>query len=371
MRSNMPRMPEPRALKFEALASDLRRAITAGTWPLGSRLPTEQQFVESTGYSLSTVRRAIDILTEEGVVERRQGSGMYVEGLPRRKRGSLTIGVLIPDTSLYFPRVLQGIEAGLSDSPASLTLATYGYDAEVEKTALQKLLDSGVDGLLITPLVSETAKPDSFLERLEAIPVPTVLVERRLHALDHFDPTEFVCSNHEGGVLRAVTHLHSMGHRRIALCTRIESAPAGAIRRGYDEAPRYLDALETLVISKSSQEWVRSHADGVLTELLAAGATATVVFGDREATLLEIACQRRGIRVPEDLAIVSYDDELADVAPVPLTAVAPAKHRVGRMAANLLLARIAEGDQSPVQQISIIPRLVVRESCGAAKQSDD
>ncbi|MGV2902117.1 substrate-binding domain-containing protein [Microbacterium sp. AGC62] len=355
----------PRALKFEALAQELRRGIAAGSWPLGSLLPTEKQLVESTGYSLSTVRRAVDVLVDEGLILRRQGSGMYVSSASRQRTEQRTIGVLIPDTRLYFPTVLQGIEAGLSGSGTSIALATSQYDSRVEQEAIARFVESGVDGLLITPIISDDADPGALLRRLESIPIPVVMLERRIRSLGYFDPTEYVCSNHEAGAFEGVSHLHRLGHRRIALALRADSAPSSGVRRGYEASVPHLEGMVSTIVSRTSAEWLQTHADDVLQEMVDGSCTAALVFGDREATLLEVAAQRRGLRVPEDLAIVSYDDEVADVAPVPLTAVSPAKHRIGRMAAALLLTRITEGDQSPVQQISIVPRLTIRDSCGA------
>lgn len=170
----------PRALKFEALAQELRRGIAAGSWPLGSLLPTEKQLVESTGYSLSTVRRAVDVLVDEGLILRRQGSGMYVSSASRQRTEQRTIGVLIPDTRLYFPTVLQGIEAGLSGSGTSIALATSQYDSRVEQEAIARFVEARVDGLLITPIISDDADPGALLRRLESIPIPVVMLERRI-----------------------------------------------------------------------------------------------------------------------------------------------------------------------------------------------
>src|SRR3954447_16345448 len=98
-----------RPLKFQALADELRRGILAGTWPLGSRLPTEEQLAGRTGVSLTTVRRALDELVAAGLVNRRQGAGSFViassEPGPRDRR----VGVLIPDTHFYYPQALRGI----------------------------------------------------------------------------------------------------------------------------------------------------------------------------------------------------------------------------------------------------------------------
>lgn len=93
--------------------------------------------------------------------------------------------------------------------------------------------------------------------------------------------------------------------------------------------------------------------------------TAALVFGDREATLIGQAVGQRGLRVPDDLVLISYDDETADLAEVPLAAVAPPKFRVGKMAAEVLLRRLIEGDACAVHQVKLRPRIVIRASCGA------
>lgn len=87
--------------------------------------------------------------------------------------------------------------------------------------------------------------------------------------------------------------------------------------------------------------------------------------GDREAALIARAIGQRGLQVPGDLTPVSYDDETADLAEVPLTAVTPPKFRVGRMAAEVLLRRLTEGDAFPIHQVKLRPRIVIRASCGA------
>ena len=73
-----------------------------------------------------------------------------------------------------------------------------------------------------------------------------------------------------------------------------------------------------------------------------AGVTAALIHSDEDAIVLVPKLQARGIRVPDDLALIAYDDEVAGLADVPLTAVAPPKRAVGEQAAKLLLQRLAE-----------------------------
>lgn len=355
-----------RPLKFMVLAEDIRRGIKAGTWPVGSKLPTEQEMVQSTGYSLNTVRHAIDVLVNDEIVERRHGAGMFVvERVQRRIADGPAIGVLLPDTSLYFPKILQGIEMTLSSAKATLVLASYGYDAAREDEAIKSILAAGADGLLLVPTIRREADPYEQAARVLNLPVPVVLVERNFSALGAIDPTEFVCSNHQAGAFEAVQHLHKQGHTRIALCLREKSFTANSIQLGYGAAIEKLDIEAPFVISDSKEQWEATRADVVMERLIENGSTAALVFGDREAAILEGAARRKGISIPENFAIVSYDDETADVAEVPLTAVSPHKHRVGRLAAQTLLHRLEEGDDSPVHQIYVKPRIVVRDSCGA------
>jgi GntR family transcriptional regulator, arabinose operon transcriptional repressor len=108
------------------------------------------------------------------------------------------------------------------------------------------------------------------------------------------------------------------------------------------------------------------QADPALRALVSGGATGVVSLGDREATMLLSAARRAGVSVPGQLAIVAYDDDIADLADVPLTAVSPPKYHLGRLAAELLLRRLAEPDL-PRHQVRLRPSIVVRDSCGARK----
>lgn len=355
-----------RDLKFQQLAGDLRRGILAGDWSPGSKLPTEAQLARQTGMSLTTVRRAFDELVQQGLVERRQGAGSFVQAPERREpRQRRTVGVLVPTTQLYYPRVLQGIEETLSAAGASMQLSTYHYDPAEEHKDLEFLLDSGVDGLLLVPTLVNVEEPQARVDALMSLPVPVVLVERHVVGTGAADRSEFVCSDHAGGAYDAVRHLHRLGHSRIALVARSANPTIDEVTRGFEQAIADLGLEPSEHLTATKDEWGDDVAAEFLTSLTGSGVRAALVFGDREATLLERAANGRGIRVPADLALVSYDDETADLAEVPLTAVAPPKYRVGRMAAEVLLRRLNEGDACPLHQVKLRPRIVVRDSCGA------
>ncbi|WP_265863605.1 substrate-binding domain-containing protein [Streptomyces sp. SKN60] len=356
-----------RELKFRALTARLRQGMLDGTWPPGSKLPTERALAADTGVSVTTVRRAYEELVALGLVERRQGAGSFAAAHPEEPRGGRTVvGVLVPDTAFYYPRVLHGIEHELTAAGARLVLACSHYDPAEEDAAVARLLGSGVHGLLLVPTLHTATDPGRRAEELLALPVPAVLVERRLAAHGPGDPTEHVCTDHEGGAYDAVRHLRGLGHRRIGLLVRSDAPTTAPLESGFARAVADLHLPAPHCERATTVEWHAARADAAVAALRAARVTAALCFGDREAALVLAAARRAGLRVPDDLALISYDNELADVAETPLTAVSPPKFQVGRLAAQILLRRLAEGDASPLHQVQLRPRLVVRASCGAA-----
>ncbi|WP_394214014.1 substrate-binding domain-containing protein [Brachybacterium vulturis] len=357
-----------RGLKFEVLASQLRSRILSGIWDPGSKLPTENELIRETGLSLTTVRRAYEALVDEGLVTRRRGAGSFVnERRPDRETRQGRVGIVIPETALYYAKVLQGLESTLASRRVSLTLATSNYEVGREQEALQSMLADGVRGIIVTPTFRAGRGAENLrrVETLQQLSVPVVLLERSLPECGAADPSEHVVSDHAGGAFDAMQHLLGLGHERIGLVLRSSPHTAPGIRDGYRTACE-IDGLAQIVIGDEMRAWTVDRARRALEELLEHGCTAALVFGDREATTLQAAAFRLGISIPEDFAVVSYDDELAEIAEVPLTAVSPAKYRLGAAAAEVMMLRIESGRSFPTMQRKLRPRLVVRDSCGAA-----
>ncbi|MCX5414099.1 GntR family transcriptional regulator [Streptomyces sp. NBC_00059] len=347
-------------LKFRRLARELRQRIRQGTWSADGRIPTEKQLSMSSGTSVSTVRRAVDELVAEGLVVRRQGSGTFVLPPDAPGTGRALIGVVVPDTTFYYPRVLQGIEETLSAAGARLLLACSGYDQRRECKDLQDMLEAGVDGLLVVPTLTGAEPAERHLAWLSALPVPAVLMERRGTSLG--DINEYVCTHHEAGAYDAVRHLAALGHQAVGLALRDPSPTASPVADGFRQAAAELGCVTT-VFRASREEWSPATADRCLAGLRAAGASAVVCFGDRQAAMLVGAARRAGLTVPGDLAVVAYDDEIADLADISLTAVAPPKHLLGATAAETLLRRL-DNPGLPRRHVMLRPGITVRQSCG-------
>ncbi|HLT67592.1 MAG TPA: LacI family DNA-binding transcriptional regulator, partial [Microbacterium sp.] len=174
-----------------------------------------------------------------------------------------------------------------------------------------------------------------------------------------------VRSDHSFGAELAVDHLAERGHTSVALLCR-ETATAPWIVRGHGRAVARRGMRPAPTVTTPSPLWGEGARADVLRDFLdaclEAGATAALVLPDELAIGLLGAVEERGLRVPEDFAIVAYDDEVASLAGVPLTAIDPPRLAVGRRALETALMRLEQRDSSPAHRIKLSPTLQVRES---------
>jgi DNA-binding LacI/PurR family transcriptional regulator len=335
--------------------------------------------------SAITIRRDIALLSSQGLIRRVRG-GAALHGRPLAEplaevepqeepppqpvpaeERQVTIGMVVPSLTYYYPDVIKGVREAAAEHGARIVLREGGYQAADERRQLSRLLDTaGVDGLLVTPTTAGE-EGEALVRWLQGAGVPVVLIERAATVGPYFEAMESVVSDHAFGAAMAVRHLAALGHRRVGLITTLQSPTAPHVRRGWrqacEELALRLDGTPDMsTVDRADPEWPAA-LDRVLDECVASGTTALLVHSDPEAISLVERCQERGIRVPGDLAVVTYDDEVAELCDPPLTAVRPPKAAIGRAAFTLLAARLADEDpQRPAHRVVIEPRLIVRAS---------
>ncbi|MEO3941211.1 substrate-binding domain-containing protein [Paenarthrobacter nicotinovorans] len=341
------------------------------------------EFAAKLGTSGMTVRRDLAVLAGQGLLERVHGGAIAVNGKTPvgqatppatswrqgGRRPLATIGMIVPSASYYFPGVIRGAEAAAQEAGVRLVLGVTNYSDAEERRQLRRLYEHGVDGILITPSAQSLAGTET-LDLLAEAGVPVVVVERSIDdALDH-GRLEAVRSDHVRGAEIAVNHLLGLGHQKIAICLRENSPTAPQLIDGFHLAMQRAGHTrdETMVRAMSrAQNDPQAHrelVDRILDWCASAQVTAAVVHTDEDALQFVSACLERQIRVPEDFAIVSYDDEIAALGAVPLTAVAPPKYDVGHQALVMCLSRIGarRGSTSALQRVNLSPALEVRGS---------
>ncbi|KOV78293.1 substrate-binding domain-containing protein [Nocardia sp. NRRL S-836] len=303
--------------------------------------------------SVVTVRRDVEELAQSGRL--RRGHGVVrplvpVEQPVVNKAVNGAVALVVPDRHTYLYETMNGARKVLEDAGMRVVLHIAPQVRGAERPIVERALQEPVQGLLIAPRwrTREEELADSWLAETG---VPTVLMERRpggaLRAMSS------VCSDHWYGMKLAVEHLKSLGHRRVLLAARDDSPTARALRKAFAEIAR--DGLEDVAIMGSDPE------SGLAGVLRAKGFTAAVLHGDVDALILVQQLTDAGIDVPGGCSVVAYDDVVAALGSIPLTAVAPPKTEVGKAAAEMLLRKL-RNDGGPAERVELLPELKVRSS---------
>jgi LacI family transcriptional regulator len=271
-----------------------------------------------------------------------------------------TLGLVIPDSANpFFAEVGRAIELAAFEAGFSVILCNTENEREKEQLYLGVLAKKQVEGIV---LAAADERSDPLRTLLHGrVPVVAVDRERRGLALDT------VLTDNRGGGLLATRHLLALGHRRIGCVTGPARLSTTAQRLlGYRRALRDagVPADDALVVAADFHPAAGAAA---LRALLALPRPPTAVFACNDLMALGVlsAAAEAGRRVPEDLAVVGYDDiELAAFAMPPLTTVAQPKAEMGRAIVKLLVDRIRDGRLPP--QRAVLPvELRIRRSCGA------
>jgi LacI family transcriptional regulator len=263
---------------------------------------------------------------------------------------SSTVGAIVSDVSNpFYTELIRGIEDRLAADDHTLIMCSSDNDPDREARFLRLLTEQGVRGVLITPMDTTSER----LAGLRSLGIPSVLLDA-----DVPDRPSVGVDNVHGG-REAVAHLLSMGHKRIALLAAQEVLQPSQQRcLGAIEAvvAAGLDPAEVLQIVHLTDVSANGGQRAVI-PLLDSDRPPTAVFTINDLVALGVLreLRLRGLRIPEDVAVVGYDDLfLAAELLVPLSSVRQPMRKMGWAAADLLLA----GNPQAV----FVPELIVRAS---------
>lgn len=320
-----------------------------------------------------TIRRDIGELADRGLVTRVHGGATLRSRLDTTvaPRADATVprfrvGMVVPSLSYYWPQVVIGARAAASELGVQLVLRGASYESSDQRRQITSLVEAGsVHGLIVAP---ESVGPNGHaqLTWLESLPIPVVLVERRAPASLALTKLEWVSTDHVFGGSLAAGHLVGLGHTRLGILTSPQSPTSWQLRRGWARAVKELGVVSSIDVNASIDRLDgperRAFVGDLLEQVKCTGTTAMLVHSDPEALLLQQNALDRGWRIPGDLDIITYDDEVAENGQPPITALRPPKRHVGRRSVEVMLARLAEGAKRPVERVQIVPTLHVRES---------
>ena len=272
-----------------------------------------------------------------------------------------TFGLILSDLSNpFFPELVKSIQECANQKGYEITLANTNYDAERTLASVQRMLEQRVSGVAVM-----TSEMDAALaERLAAHEIGVVFLD-----VGKVGPyVSNIAVNYEKGIRAGVEHLLELGHRRIAYI----SGP-----QRLKSAQRRLLAFTKTIRKHESEPFIfegdfkaTGGQQAVAAMLLQKQRpTAIVAANDLMAMGAMRELRKAGLRVPEDISVVGFDDILfAELADPPLTTVALPREEIGRAAVEALLHTVTS-DSKEGREYKITPKLIVRESTGTVAAS--
>lgn len=338
--------------------------------PVGTQIQPHRELAISYGVSIITINKALSGLVSEGILHSRVGRGTFVALRPADPENSVpipVIGFVLRDlSSPFFSLVAHAAQQRADEFGYGLLFSSSSNRIDREDEQIRRFADLGVSGLIIASM-SRTYRISESIQALHDRGFPYVMVSYT----DGAD-VPFVGMDLDGGGYLATQHMLAMGRQRIGYVGDKFGSIMGELRgQGYKRALQQagLEVNPTFQFEYPFEgEWNDYRSGYAVAEQvanLASKPDAMFVFNDLGALGFQEGLLDRGIRVPEDIAVVGLDDiELAGRARIPLTTVRQPVERIGAMAVDTILARL-RGETPTIRQI-LPPELIVRRSSGAA-----
>jgi LacI family transcriptional regulator len=273
---------------------------------------------------------------------------------------SATVGLLLPDlTNPLFPPIVRGVEDVLRAAGYSPWIINTDNDPDREAAAIESFRGRSVEGFVVA-----TARlHDPLLEDVAASGTPLVLVNRRVATPD----IPSVIGDDAAGVAAAIRHLRDLGHRDIVHLAGPQDLSTGVARRR-----AFRQAMEDLGLTAGPDRiadattWSEPAGATAMEEIVERGVHYTAVLAGND--LIALGCydvlERRGLRCPDDVSVVGFNDMpfIDRVAP-PLTSVRVPHYEIGAEAARLLLEALDDPERHP-RSVVLPLTLSIRGSTG-------
>ncbi len=282
-----------------------------------------------------------------------------------------TIGVVVPNMStLFFPEVIESIESFARNKDYHIILSMSENNPDEEKECVETFLEKRVDGIIIAP--TQLGVPNvEYFEELQERDIPIVFIDMYLGEVEK----DFVIIDNKLGAYEAVEYLIKLGHRRIG-----HIGGPRELSAVQDRLTGYIKALESYNIEyddklvKELPNIKKEAGYQGMKELIEANNPLTAIFAVTDMVAIGAlkAIREAGMKVPEDISLVGFDDiELASFLEVPLTTVSQQQHRIGNLAAEIVIERIEKKGENKHHQIILKPKLIVRESCRDLRENSE
>jgi len=373
---SMPRARMPELPKYIQVAEELERKIAKGVW--SRQVPSVRAIAKEYTVSIVTASRALQVLCDKRLVQTVERSGAYVVD---RETSRQKLGLVLRITpGPWHEASLRIASSGFSTLDASVGVKFLADQIHWEEDAtaedlnaeVRKAKEAGLEGVVFLPsrLGEQRLKQDeSFLEACDRHKLPAILYQRNLPGDRRPLERDLVSSDDlEAG--RAVTrHLLEQGRRRIAFVA------GSAVSSHFDRVAGYLhelsrfeseQSLTPIVLRQSATLPFREGCMELAERLIETKADGVVCYQDYVAMGIILECFKRGVRVPEQLAVVGFDNlPVGNVFSFGVSTYEFPVEELARQCVRALRHRMQEPDRPPAR-VQVPGKLLVRESSQTA-----
>jgi DNA-binding LacI/PurR family transcriptional regulator len=351
-----PKPPKTRLPRYQSVSDGLRRRLADGSLAPGIKLPALRDLADEFKVSTNTVRVAIRSLEREGFLYHVPAVGAFVSpnypGQDSTLAVKTTIALATIDIGgLFEMGIAKGIEQACQERGWSLQIYDAQCDSQLETRNLGRLKDAGVRGAIIMPICDQDNIETLFKLKLAGFPM--VLVDRAVGGLK----VDVVHSDNEKGAYLAVRHLLDRGHRRVFMVTE----PAGVTSidarvRGYERAmlERGLHSARESIVWMDPVVSIRGFREGrrylgayeAIRPVLQRVEKPVAIFAhsDYSGWGTFEACRELGLRIPEDVSVLCFDDsDITRALNPPVSTMAQRPLEIGGMAVDLIARRLEAG----------------------------
>lgn len=331
--------------------------------------PTMRHVAALAGVGIKTVSRVMN--DEPGVSEatRKRVLGasqqlnyqldMAAGSLRRTGRQTLSIGLLLPSVANPFSsEIHRALEDTLAARGIAVFAASLDDDPEREKALVAAFLGRRVDGLVLTPI----AKSQSYVIPEHSRDLPMVFIDREPVGIE----ADAVVTDNAVGAAKAAAHLIAHGHRKLAyLGDRVDIQTARERKRGFvEELGRAGIPTSAVPVLEGLHD--EESARRAALELLSSEDPPSAIFSSQNLVTFGVMRALKELGASRDVALVGFDDfTLADMMDPGITVIAQHPERIGKLAAERLLARIDGDTQAP--QTYVVPSELIERGSGELK----
>ncbi len=342
---------------YAQLKNALQEQIRTGALPYGEKLPSENEFMAHLGLSRMTIRSALSQLSNENYVHKIHGKGTFVcYNTANATAGN--IDVLLDVTYAYFSsHYIKSISEVLTKHNYQFVI----HDTQDDQThiclTLERILQNDPAGIILQP--SHLVEPQlprlkELLQQIQQRGIPCVTIDR---ALEGIPVLSVPFDDYTGGRI-AAEYLVSLGHKKCAMvcCSNfVENEPRFS---GFDSVLQEYNLPHLIAVEKDTD-----LAANLVRLVREENVTAVFNYNDEVALKTFRFLSSAGIRIPQDVSIVGFDDTIFTKATDPqMTSVVHPKERLGHITAEKLISLI-ERRYFKVDKDALHPRLSIRESC--------